>query len=105
MIVVIGLLALIAAAIATRASVAANSDSTYPLGDNLMISGSRCRISAQRSNPFSPSQPASFTVPDHGLRPSPARPRVTGRRDRQHLYVTPYRPGLQGDNPGEKERS
>lgn len=104
MIVVIGLLALIAATIVTRASVAANSDSTHPLGDNLMISGPRCRISAQRRNPFSPSHPAA-TVPDHGPWPSPARPRVTGRRDRQHLYVTPYRPGLQGDNPGKKERS
>lgn len=109
MIVVIGLLALITAAavttVVTRASVAPNRGSTHSLSDNLMISGLRGRISAPRRNPFSPSLPASATALDHGLRPGPGRPRGPGRRDRQRPYVTPYRPGLQGEIPGKKERS
>jgi hypothetical protein len=28
-----------------------------------------------------------------------------GRRDRKRLHVAPRRPGLQGENPGKKERS
>jgi hypothetical protein len=105
MIVVIGLLALIAATAVTRAIVAPNRDSTHSLSDNLVISGLRCRISAQHRNPFSPSLPASATAPDHGLRPGPARSRGPGRRDRQRPYVTPHRPGLQGEIPGKKETS
>jgi len=105
MIIVIGLLALIAATVVTRASVATDSDSTHSLSDNLMISGPRCRISAQRRYPFSPRSPASVTASDDGLRPGPAPPRVTGRRDRKRLYLTPCCPGLQGENPGKKERS
>jgi hypothetical protein len=109
MIVVIGLLALIAATavttVVTRANVTPSRDSTHPLSGNLVISGLRGRISAQRRNPFSPSLPASATAPDHGLRPGPAPPRGQGRRDRQRPYVTPYRPGLQGEIPGKKERS
>jgi hypothetical protein len=109
MIVVTGLLALIAATavttVVTRAIVAPNRDSTHSLSDNLVISGLRCRISAQHRNPFSPSLPASATAPDHGLRPGPARSRGPGRRDRQRPYVTPHRPGLQGEIPGKKETS
>lgn len=102
MIVVIGLLA---ATAVTRAIVAPNRDSTQSLSDSLVISGPRCRISAQHRNPFSPSLPVSATAPDHGLRPGPARPRGPGRRDRQRPYVTSYRPGLQGEIPGKKESS
>jgi hypothetical protein len=105
MIIVIRLLAVIAATIVPRASSAPHSDSTHSLSDNLMISGLRRRISAQRGNLFPPSPPVSATAPDHGLRPGPARPRGPGRRDRKRPYVTPYRPGLQGQIPGKKERS
>ena len=62
-------------------------------------------LALQRRNLSSPGPPVSVTTPDHGLQPGPARPRGPGRRDRQRPYLTPYRPGLQGEIPGKKERS
>jgi hypothetical protein len=133
MIVVIGLLALIAATVVTRASVVTNSDSIQPLSDNFVISALRhgpplCACAATGS-PVNPpgvdKYHRSFGIP-HRSKPTRcagsrfgraqrhwtggayltvAQRRETGRRDRKRPRVTLRRPGLQGENPGKKERS
>ena len=134
MIVAIRLLGLIAAAVVTRASVATSSNPTRPLSDTFALSRPRRGItalrvhrdrltyaaagggevpplvrntpppgtSAQRGKPF------CLSVQRHGAGDAyltVARRCETGRRDRTRLHVTPYQPGLQGENPGKKERS
>ncbi len=123
MIVVIRPLVLIAAAAVTRASVATNNDTfvlSRPRRGTITLRVHRDRVtyapagggevpplvrntpppetSAQRGNPF------CLSAQRHGYL-TVARRRETGRRDREHLHITPYRPGLQGENPGKKERS
>jgi hypothetical protein len=137
MIVVIGLLALIAATVVTRASVAANSDSTNPLSDNFVISRPRRGTTALRARRdrldtasvvghrrHAPGVTAdhhdAWRYPGHHhprqrqrhcadgayltVARRGARRHETDRRDRKRQYVTPYRSGLQGENPGKKER-
>ena len=70
----------------------------------------RNQRAAQEPVPAERSGTRHRTAPDHGLRPSPPPGRPGGRRCpasgvRERLFVMLPRPGLQGENPGKKERS